>query len=188
MCMQETDYVYYRHKKYSLIDVEEGKQMIDTAKFIMPPHIGGYESTSCYRGYIAKYRIIKNKLYGIRYEDVGGSYDFYVRSAMKRMHYTGSCVVAANYRSRFLENTDFLECYLDYQEAIEMHFTDGILDGIWNLKDAIQEAIKIERLEDDKGAPKITPYEIQKMKKRLAYDRLHFQYDKNRSYKWRDEY
>ena len=65
MSGQEPDYFYYKDKKYVLIDVEKGKQIIDHGVFNIPE--SDLETCSgCWRGYIANYYIDGKFLYGTK--------------------------------------------------------------------------------------------------------------------------
>ena len=56
MTIQASDKVIYKKKKYTLIDVEKGKQIINCAEFKMPEH-SFFMSSGCWRGYTAEYKI-----------------------------------------------------------------------------------------------------------------------------------
>ncbi len=181
MTRQASDTVIYKRKKYTLIDVEKGKQMIDCADFPKEKDIYSI-CTACWRGYIAEYRIRRKKLYGVRYE---GNLIARPRAKSPKMfmNYTGSCVVAWNRDKHAWGNSDFLVCYLYYDEALELHFTDGVLDEVRDLAEAIQKQKEREQqAEDENQVAKIrlSPDE----RRELARRYLKYEYDW-RSYKWR---
>ena len=125
MTEQSSDYVLYKHKRYNLIDCESN--LIKTADFGMKET--NCHSTACYRGYTAEYSIEDNILYGTKsvdYHVSEDSFDSYtVESEKMRMHYTGAILIAFTDTEDF--NYDFLETFLDAEEAYELYFVDGIL-------------------------------------------------------------
>ena len=137
MTQQSSDYVIYKRKRYTLIDCESN--LIKTADFGMG--VNKDESTGCYRGYNAIYRIIKDTLYGVKInEEVDFSDGFkvtYKKSKRMKMNYTGSILIAMPGSDYF--NSDFIDGYLFADEAFELYFVDGKLEEVISLKEAISE-------------------------------------------------
>ena len=100
------------------------------------------------------------------------------------MNYTRSCIIAlAENEEKKFYNSDFLECYLDYDIALELHFTNGILDEIINLADAINEMRELEKTEEYKSE-NTQPFTRKSLRKEIAYKHLKYEYD-YRNYKWK---
>lgn len=179
MTIQVNDDFLFQNKNYILIDIEKDKQIIEYADFQMPRKKSWRRSTACVRGYRAQYSIDENKLYGIRYED-----DWYdnARYASKKLfiEYTGSCIVAFNNKFDVFNLADFLPTYLDFDEALELHFTYGNLDEVFDLKEAIQEARNLGEIKNDN---RIQDY--RKAWYEIAFKYLKYEYDHVQSYKWR---
>lgn len=138
--------------------------------------------TACWRGYTAQYRVTKEKLYGERYE---WDYEKHKDVVSERLfvNYTGSCVIArAKDRKRWL-NSDFLEYYLNYDEALELHFTDGILDGVRDLSEAIELAKEGKLFVEDEGEAGMNSQAFGGFDF-IARKMLKYKYD-YRTYKWR---
>ena len=63
MTIQAADYVHMGKKKYTLIDVQAGKQIIDCVNLTFPECGDVIEiSTACWRGYTANYYVIRKTL------------------------------------------------------------------------------------------------------------------------------
>ncbi len=181
MTMQASDTVIYKRKKYTLIDVEKGKQMIDCAEFPGSGEIYAF-SFACWRGYTAEYRIRDGKLYGVRCEEKM-EMETSLQSQEMFVNYTGSCVIAWNRDKDAWGNSDFLECYLDYDEALELHFTDGVLDEVRDLAEAIQEQKEWKKkVENGDEQAKIRLSLVGR--EELARRYLKYEYDES-SYMWR---
>lgn len=188
MTMQADDFVIYNKKQYTLIDVEKGKSMIDEI-----PCMASSEdivvSTACWRGYTAEYYIVGDCLYGKRQEDSPrltrrGFRNRKLSSGKKRLHYSGSCIVA--YADNGFRNSDFLECYLHYDEALELHFTEGILDEVRNLNKAVEEfQIGWEDGTVERDADGIITRKGMETREYLTRRDLKYQYDVS-TYKWRE--
>jgi len=182
MTMQASDSFVYKRKKYVLIDVEKGKQIIDCADFQMPEHVMSI-CTACWRGYTAQYTVKGNKLYGVRYEwDAEKRKD--VKSDSMLMNYTGSCVIARTTQKNAWINSDFLECYVRFDEAYELHFTDGVLDEVLDLAQAITEAKEFMESEIYKSEA-TEPHVRGRCLEEIAFMNLKYEYD-YRTYKWRN--
>jgi len=171
--------MYIDGKKYTLIDVEIDKQIIDCAEFIMPENDNGVISCSgCWRGYTADYFVERSVLYGVKY----GLCNEAVKSPKTFIPYTGSCIIACGK----LWIADFLECYLDSDEAFELYFEEGILKEKLTLISAIEKARKIEST--DAYENKLEPEERQKLGELISGEPLKYRYD-YRTHVWRnDEY
>jgi len=184
MTMQAVDYVKIGKKLYKLIDIEKDKQIITCANFIMPEHNGSLtESTGCYRGYTANYYITKNKLYGIKYQEIyyENLSDYKeIKSFKLFIPYTGSCIIANGNGC----NSDFISSYIDYIEAFELYFENGILIEKFPLISAIEKMNVLN--ENDVYNNEMEPYERAVLREYLAREPLKYKYD-NSTYKWRND-
>lgn len=182
MTVQASDSVIYKKKKYTLIDIEKEKQIIDCAKFQMPNHSPAI-SSGCWRGYTAEYRIENDKLYGTRYERKSGTWEE-ISSKELFINYTGSCIIAmAEDEKKKWYISDFLSCYLDYDIALELHFTNGTLDEVLDLGEAISELRALEATEEYRSE-RTQPNTRHKIREKIARKYLTYEYD-CASYKWR---
>ena len=166
MTVQIPDSMYFGEMEFVLIDTEEGKQIIEFAEFKMPEHdpMLGVINTACWRGYVAEYHVIDDMLYGIK--DLG-----HVRSPITKIPFTGSCIIA---RGDNIWNTDFIEMYLDADEAFELYFEEGTLKEKLSLNSAIEEA---RAATDDNG----------ETLERIARKPLKYGYGES-TYKWLTEF
>ena len=80
-------------------------------------------------------------------------------------------------------NSDFLECYVRFDEAYELHFTDGILDEVLDLAKAITEA-KDFIDSDIYNEESTESYAERKCLEEIAFMNLKYEYD-YRTYRWR---
>lgn len=179
MTVQSSDYVYLNGRKYVLIDVEKDKQLIDSADFKVPEIESVVISTGCRRNYTANYFVENGELYGIKSVQMYGNADFI--SEKIKMNYTGSIIIA--YESEKLNISDFLDCYLDYEEAYELYFENGVIKEEYNLNIAIQHFKQIQLTHNYKN--NMFPNQCMDLRKKLAYEYLKYLYDDIRSYKWR---
>jgi hypothetical protein len=170
--MQSRDYLYFKGQRFTLIDVEKGKQIIDYGHFNIPKISGGFCS-SCWRGYEAIYSVEKKQLWGIMIEHI--FLDDEKRSNKVPVYFTGSCIIALDDENE-INNSDFLEAYLDYNYAYELHFTRGILNKINDISQAIQEAKEIDKSDQ---------CDYFKKRELLARKYLKYKYDQHNTYKWR---
>ena len=181
--MQAVDYVSIGRKKYILIDVEKGKQIITCADFPMPEHFGEIShSTACWRGYTADYYIIRNILHGIKRQEIcfdGTERIKGIKSLRTIIPYTGSCIIA--YGDAW--NSDFLESFIDYDEAFELYFENGVLREKLTLKSAIEKFKDFEK--SNEYDSKMEPCERADMSEQIAWEALKYKYDKHHTYKWR---
>jgi len=174
--MQSADYVYLgKERGFVLIDVEIGKQMITCGDFnFLKPDDVIEHWTSNYRGYTAKYYVVRKELYCVKMHDIL-TYDknLYrkVKSPKVRIPYTGSCIIA---RKDSFFCSDFLHTYLYFDEAFELYFIDGVLKEKLSLSSAIDEFKKIENNEK----------QIQS-RDTISRKYLKYRYDFS-TYKWRD--
>jgi hypothetical protein len=185
MTMQATDYVNIGRKKYKLIDVEEGKQIITSVDFNMPSHNGIIsDSTACYRGYMADYYVVKKILYGIKMQEIyfkdSRKYKR-IKSSKIIVPYTGSCIIA--YGDEW--NSDFIDSYIDYDEAFELYFENGVLKEKLTLITAIEKERAFSKTDEYKN--KMEPYERANIREQIAREPLKYNYDKRRTYKWRND-
>jgi hypothetical protein len=184
MTMQAADYVTIGKKIYSLIDIEENKQIIKFADFVMPTHNGeNYISSACWRGYMADYYIIKNTLYGIKKQDYyceNTKEHKTIKSPKLFIPYTGSCIIAFG----DAWNSDFLSTYIDYDEAFELYFDNGILKEKLSLLSAIDKVKVFAK--NDVYNNKIEPYERAIVREYIAREPLKYKYNIRRTYKWRN--
>lgn len=171
MTRQISDYFYYKGQKFTLIDVEKGKQIIDYGRFRIPKYDGGYVS-SCWRGYKAVYSVEKKQLWGIK-QNFAYGYDE-EKSEKVPIYFTGSCIIA--FGDDIFSNSDFLESYLWFDKAYELHFTRGILTWENDISKAILEAKSLYDYDEE---------EYFKAQYQLARKYLKYKYDDNRTYKWR---
>jgi len=183
MTMQADDYVHIGKKKYTLIDVEKGKQIITCADFIMPEYneIMSARSTGCWRGYTAEYFVVRKILYGIKYQEVyfeGSTKE--IKSPKISIPYTGSCIIA--YCNNALKISDFLESYIDYDEAFELYFENGILKEKNTLISAIEKAKTL--FETDEYKNKKKPSERREVREKIGRESLKYKYDRS-TYRWR---
>lgn len=189
MTRQMRDTVCYRGKKYILIDVEQGKQLIDCANFIMPEKNGYVNSSACHRGYTATYEIEADGLYGIRHEQ---DCDGVLSSEKMFFDFTGSIIMAMIYvkAKKWYVNSDYLESYLEHDEAWEVHFTHGKLDGFMDLYAAIKEYEELKKTKEYEEMVKSKrrkvkeEFDFGKKREEIARKYLRFQYD-DLSYKSR---
>jgi hypothetical protein len=183
MTMQVADYINIGRKKYKLIDVEKNKQIITCADFNMPNHNEKISvSTACWRGYMADYYIIKNILYGIKSQDIffeDSKKDKRIKSSRIIIPYTGSCIIA--YGDAW--NSDFLSSYVDYDEAFELYFKNGILKEKLTLISAIEKMKELSKTDEYEN--KMEPYERAKIREQIAREPLKYNYNRS-TYKWRN--
>lgn len=172
MTMQSRDYFYFKGQKYTLIDVEKGKQIIDYGRFGIPKVDGG-TCSSCWRGYKAVYSVEKKQLWGIKYNCCSG--DVESVSPKVPIYFTGSCIIALD-NNRDLRNSDELTDFLNFDSAYELHFTRGILNRINDISEAICEAKKLDKTNRDAYINK---------RKMLSRKYLHYKYDEHKTYKSR---
>lgn len=182
MTVQASDIVIYSKKKYTLIDVERDKQLIDCARFVMPKKVLS-GCSACWRGYTAEYKIVEGVLYGVRKEwDWDNKCD--IKSEELFLDYTGSCVIARDIKEQDLFHiSDFLECYLDFDTALELHFTNGVLDEVRDLSEAINEMKAVRESEENNSNTKAPRMRLD-MQENVARKYLKYPYG-YRSYKWR---
>jgi hypothetical protein len=171
MTVQAPDYVHIGKKKYVLIDVEEDKQIITCADFGMPDSTEMIICTSCWRGYMADYYVIRKTLYGIKMDPVGKN-----RSSRTFIPYTGSCIIA--YGDYW--NSDFIESYLYYDEAFELYFENGILKEKLTLSSAIEKARAFRKTDEYKNNG-----DIRDIMEQIAREPLKYNYGGG-THKWRN--
>lgn len=179
MTVQASDSIIHKRKKYYLIDIEKGKDLIGSADFgvTTPKDI---VMTCCYRNYIAEYFIEKKILYGIKNTfdiECDGVKD--ISSDKHFMNFTGNIIVARNKDSNKWWNTDFFECLLDFDEAIELHFENGMLVNESSLSGAIAEWSE----NADTEYPNWQEKSDAKMKVIKKY--LTAEYNYGKTYKWK---
>jgi len=184
MTMQVADYVNIGKKRYVLIDVEKDKQIITCADFDMPNQNGIIaSSTACWRGYMADYYVIRKILYGIKSQDIffeNSRENKKIKSSKTIIPYTGSCIIA--YGDEW--NSDFISSYIDYDEAFELYFENGILKEKLTLVSAIEKAKTFSKTDEYKN--KMEPHERANIREQIAREPLKYNYDKRRTYKWRN--
>jgi hypothetical protein len=182
MTMQVADYVTIGRKKYVLIDVEKDKQIITCADFDMPDYGIIPVSTACWRGYMADYYVIRKILYGIKSQDIhfeNSRKNKKIKSSKTIIPYTGSCIIAYGDEC----NSDFISSYIDYDEAFELYFENGILKEKLTLASAIEKAKAFSKTDEYNN--KMEPYERGNIREQIAREPLKYNYDKRRTYKWR---
>lgn len=175
MTMQMCDFVWYKGRRFVLIDCEKDKSIIGSADFNLS---GRFTNTACHRGYTAEYYIDDNFLFGEKtvekYETTDGAVKghFEVSEKMK-LGYTGSAVIAANYDNSF-GCSDFIDCFLDYDLSFELYFANGELVEITDLFPIIQEWKSVIK---DSGGKSYS--EIYKQRREFAKKHLHYEYGCN---------
>ena len=132
MTKQIPDYFTFKNRQFIVIDIERGKRPHEEFVQKMRRPV----STACYRGYVAQYQMEDDKLFGHQIFNDGNSPD-------TLLHYTGSMLIAWNHDKFW--TTDFLQCYLNAEEAYELFFEDGILKVIQDLTSVIAEAKTIRK-------------------------------------------
>ena len=184
MTMQAADYVNISRKKYVLIDVEKDKQIITCADFIMPEHNGiVLVSTGCWRGYTAEYYVVQNILYGIKSHVIyfeESKQTKRIKSSRIIIPYTGSCIIA--YGDAW--NSDFIQSYVNYDEAFELYFDNGVLNEKNTLASAIEKAKAFSKTDEYKN--KMEPNK-RTIINEIAREPLKYKYNKWRTYKWRND-
>lgn len=184
MTVQASDYVFYKNKRFVLIDVEEGKQLINYVKPSILQRLNEIfnetKISSCWRGYTAQYFINGNILYGIR-EEIIASRLKRIKSPLRQVRYTGSIIIAFK-NDDHLKFSDFIDCYLDYDEAYELFFLNGRLREAHKLDKAIKEYnVDSKKIicDEDSDFKK-----IHNVRDNVARKHLKYKYDK-KNYKWR---
>ena len=182
MTMQAADYVNIRRKKYVLIDVEKDKQIITCADFKMPESDKIIPlSTACWRGYTAEYYVVRDNLYGIKCQEIYFEElkkEKIIKSSKVFVPFTGSCIIA--YGDEW--NSDFIESYIDYDEAFELYFENGILREKNTLISAIEKLKNLSKTDEYEN--KMEPSERAIIREQIAREPLKYKYDDD-TYKWR---
>ena len=186
MSVQSADYMYLGKKKCKLIDVEGKKQIIDCGDFPVPDESWYLNiTTACMRGYTAVYYIVRKTLYGIKKQEVYNLQNIdegkVIKSSKIMIPFTGSCIVAYGGKGW---NSDFISSYLDYEEAFELYFEEGLLVEKLSLDSAIQKA-KI-MFESEKYRTGMEPHERAQWRERTARKPLKYKYFRS-TYKWRKQ-
>lgn len=186
MTIQANDFVWYKNKKYTLIDCEKEKELIDSADFNLEDMDG--VCTSCWRGYMAEYFIDDDELYGIKEIwvpcDDGKKLSLGIESSdKKKLNYSGSIIVALN-EDGASGCADFTDDFLYFDEAYEMYFEEGVLLEIISLKAAIDEYQSyLSQRDQDNSFNDITDsfsYESE-LRKQIKAKSLKYKY---KNYKW----
>lgn len=142
MTHQYKDLIIYNQKELVLIDTEDGKLIYDLFNTVFKleefSDVCSF-SSALHRGHQERYEIIGNQLWGQMIErhfnlerDKKKWYETTESSDLRKIPYTGSCVISKNSYS-----DDWLSGYLKVDEAYELHFTEGILDEAIDLREAI---------------------------------------------------
>ena len=134
MSVQMPDFMRIFGKRFTLIDVESGKQVISCGTFNIPETSS--ICSACWRGYTAQYSIDGETLYGIK--QVGS-----LKSHKVMIPFTGSCIVAYSKLKHLI--SDFIFTYLDHDEAYELYFVNGKLVEQLSLASAIEKAKTFEK-------------------------------------------
>ena len=185
MSVQSADLMYLGKKKCRLIDVEGKKQIIDCGDFpVLDKNWDINITTACVRGYNAVYYVIRKTLYGVKkqmiYNLLNTDESKNIKSSKIMIPFTGSCIVACGGSGR---NSDFISSYLDYEEAFELYFKEGILVEKLSLDSAIKKASTM--FESEKYKNKMEPNERAKWRERTARNPLKYKYSQS-TYKWRN--
>lgn len=134
--------MYLGKKKYTLIDVEKGKEINGRVKFVMPAKVTKKNlawSTACWRGYTMDYHVVQGKLYGVKKQEIWlEKYDREeVGSPKVFIQFTGSCIVARDFIGQYPSIEPQL---LDFTEAFELYFEQGRLKEKLSISSVLEEA------------------------------------------------
>jgi len=206
--MQASDYMYMDNKKYTLIDIEHGKQIITCANFELELDEDEHRRvlcSSCWRGYTAKYWVEDSKLFGEKTIEVwkegneDGSEVWNARSIVSPrvfIPYTGSCIIAYGDQNKFdwaeewkVLNSDFLDVFTITLEAYELYFEYGTLVEKLSLERAIVEAkdslLPVREYIDGSEEYYKAVGKNAATRERIAHKYTKYEYSTS-SYKWRD--
>jgi hypothetical protein len=131
MSRQADDYMFIDRRKFTLIDIERGKQIITCADFGFTKDDYRFPAcTACWRGYTAEYTVESGKLHGIKTLDR----DKELVSSKVFIPFTGACIIAYGQQKKFewrkeweVGNSDFIAAYIEALEAYELYFECGVL-------------------------------------------------------------
>jgi len=130
---------------------------------------------------MTEYYVVRKILYGIKYKKV------YFEGSTKKISssrisipYTGSCIIA--YCGDAHKISDFLEAYINYDEALELYFENGVLKEKNTLISAIEKAKAL--FETDEYKNKMEPSERAHIREKVAREPLKYKYDKS-THRWR---
>ena len=186
MTHQRKDIVVFNNKEFVLFDTEDNKLIFDCFKTLDIPvnkyMLGPIDVNSAlHRGHNERYEIRENVLWGqmIKQNLVIDKpnkkwYEKTLYSDLVPIPFTGACVIGnGSYAD------DWLVGYIHGNEAYELHFTSGILDECFNLKEAIDfyneyhQSDFYKNSNDDYGIP-------------IAFHYLKYKYHPTHSMYWRD--
>lgn len=125
MSMQSADMILFDNKDYLILDIEENKKIIDIEQLEKAKIISEYKNqicvSSCWRGYIATYQIINDRLIlKIIERD-----DTHIDNVNYELAFSGCIIIVEEDDSYF--NTDFIECLFKFNNAYELVFERGKL-------------------------------------------------------------
>ena len=125
MSVQSPDIIVLNNKNYLILDIEENKKIIDIEQLEKAKVINEYKNqicvSSCWRGYIATYQIINDRLIlKIIERD-----DTHIDNVNYELDFNGCIIIVEDDDSYF--NTDFIECLFDFNDAYELVFEVGNL-------------------------------------------------------------
>ena len=145
MTAQICDDFFYNNENYILIDHES--MIAELAVFTMDFPKTVFDiilNTACTKGYQANYTVEEGKLFARVGKETSSSPNF-IFSNKEPIPYTGGCIIARFMRSPVaIYSRDSWSGYIDFEEAYELHFTNGQLDEERSLIEGILEAKKTE--------------------------------------------
>ena|GEM_PF-5250170 len=107
-------------------------------------------------------------------------FSYTIESEKTPIKYTGSCIIAGQGGGW---NTDFIECYLYYNEAYELYYSDGLLVETRSLKSAINKFRNEENANINKD--EVDPSQRSQLREDIAHSPLKYAYECS-TYKWRN--
>lgn len=143
MTAQATDYVIFKGKEFDLIDTEKNTDLHLTVKSKeneknINIKFSYLHSTACYRGYVAQYSIRDSELFGCYFNNDLPDEGEDIEDKLVKSNYTGAIIIGRNYSRGFPFNSDFIDSFIYAEEAYEIHFTDGKVDDVVDLKEVIE--------------------------------------------------
>ncbi len=128
---QARDSFFYENTEYTLQAISEGKHLINCADFHLDIEVQFNPSTNNRKGYIGRYFVENNMLYGIKRVYL---YSEEVNSEKIFLDFTGGCIIVApdpGVQCRYFQ-------YLYCDVAYELIFEKGNLVGVNDLSKAIK--------------------------------------------------
>lgn len=165
MTMQVPDIFIYEDRRYLLIDIEKDKVLINPLDYQIKEEVHSF-STACWRGYVAEYSIIDNRIYLTKFND----------EEMKvKLDLTGGVIIGLEEEG--YQNSDFIESiFSGYNVAYELLFDCGKLVLVHSLIDAI---LKFSEIKES-----LTRDTYTEVARRFIDENCSVKYD-YKSYKWK---